>query len=131
MPGLFEKEQPAQMCSLSDIQIVCLLFHTCLLSVLLQSTQGWMQLINVSSSRNRKSYHKRSQQRVAWTHSLRLDKELLDTYNRSETTRLCLSGIIESTDQMPALRLAIQHAIDEGMDDEFSEFLLKVNKELQ
>ena len=59
------------------------------------------------------------------------NKELLDIYNRSEAVRLRLSAITESTDQMSALRSAIQRAIDGDMNDEFSEFLLKVNKELQ
>lgn len=64
------------------------------------------------------------------TPDLQLSKELLDTFNKSETIRLHLSAIIESTDQMSAFRSAIQHAIDEGKNDEFSGFLLKVNKEL-
>ena len=64
------------------------------------------------------------------TPGLQLSEELLDTFNKSETIRLHLSAILESTDRMSALRSAIQHAIDEGKSDEFSEFLLKVNKEL-
>lgn len=61
----------------------------------------------------------------------RLGDRLKHAYSSSEIIRLKAATILEAPDPMAALREAIHSTISDGVNDEFGEFLLELNKELQ